>query len=132
MNAMTKLSRLFQALLETANVMRRVGALLPAPRAKVMLLHYAPSVVAPKQWLGNKAVSRSGAAASGGVRTVFKADGGYVSQQEPGGNQVTGPVLGLLDVMRRRGLREFSNVGRKSRLQTQFPALFLEKHPLFL
>jgi len=102
----TKTSRLAEALIETADDMRRLGIMTQATHEKITIRH-----------LGTQAVSSAVPISGEEIRTLRKSahlsqaafarylnlTTGYVSQLERGAKEPTGAALALLNIIRRRG-----------------------------
>jgi putative transcriptional regulator len=100
-----KRSRLTEALLETAQDMRRASVLDQAAFAKITLRHIAGAVVPrplrPKEIRALREQARMSQAVFAHHLNVTT---GYVSQLERGVKHPTGAALALLDVIRRKGM----------------------------
>lgn len=102
-----KPSRLAQALLETADDMKRVGLMSDAVHEKITMRH-----------LGEKAVPAIASLSPSEIRALrerahmsqavwarhLNLTVGYVSQLERGTKHPTGPALVLLNVIQRKGI----------------------------
>lgn len=102
-----KPSRLTRSLLETADDMRRVGVMDATTHQKITLRH-----------LGTQAVTTGEPMTADDIRTLreranlsqavfaryLNLTTGYVSQLERGTKRPAGPVLALLNVIRRKGI----------------------------
>ena len=107
MKRQTQPSRLTKALLETADDMRRVGVMDAATHEKITLRHLGGKANdKPAPLTGDDIRSlREGAQLSQAVFARYlNLTVGYVSQLERGAKQATGPVLVLLNVIRRKGI----------------------------
>ena len=99
--------RLTEALLETADDMRRAGVIDAAAHEKITLRH-----------LGNKTNTAAETISGDEIRSLrerahlsqavfahyLNLTAGYVSQLERGAKRPTGPALVLLNVIRRKGI----------------------------
>lgn len=102
-----KPSRLTAALLETADDMRRVGAMDAATHEKITLRHLGDNTeTIPEPITGDEIRSlRERARLRQPVFARYRnLTVGYVSQLERGTKQPTSPALVLLNVIRRRGI----------------------------
>jgi putative transcriptional regulator len=100
-------SRLMQALLETADDMRRVGVLDEATHEKITLRHLGDEPAPAAAPITGEEIRalREGAHLSQAVfARHLNLTVGYVSQLERGTKQPTGPTLALLNVIRRKGI----------------------------
>ena len=107
MKRQTQPSRLTKALLETADDMRRVGAMDAAAHGKITLRHLGRNAdVVSDAITGDEIRSlREGARLSQAVFARYlNLTPGYVSQLERGTKRPTGPALVLLNVIRRKGI----------------------------
>jgi putative transcriptional regulator len=89
-------SRLTAALLETADDMRRVGALSPAAHAKITLRHLGPDAPLPVAPISDgeiKRISEASCLSQAAFARYLLLTVGYVSQLERGAKQATGPAL---------------------------------------
>jgi putative transcriptional regulator len=103
----TRPRRLTEALLETANDMRRVGVLSAAAHEKITLRHLGEAAGTPPDPISGREI-RALRERSNLSQAVFarrlNVTVGYVSQLERGVKRVSGPALVLLDVIRRKGI----------------------------
>jgi putative transcriptional regulator len=103
--AKTKISRLTEALLETADGMLRVGVMTKADHAKITKRHLGNVATARPMSAKEIRAMRERAKMS---QSVFahhlNVTTGYVSQLERGAKQPTGAALALLNVIQRRGI----------------------------
>jgi putative transcriptional regulator len=102
-----KPSRLTQALLETADDMRRIGILDSASHEKITLRHFGGKAdIVGKPISGDEIRSlRERAHLSQAVFARYlNLTVGYISQLERGAKRPTGPALVLLNVIRRKGI----------------------------
>jgi putative transcriptional regulator len=102
-----KPNRLTRSLLETADDMRRVGVIGATTHQKITVRH-----------LGTQTVTTGEPMAADDIRTLRQSSNisqavfarylnlttGYVSQLERGTKRPAGPVLALLNVIRRKGI----------------------------
>ena len=104
---MSRPDRLTEALLETADGMRRVGILTAEGHEKITLRHLGPKPAHACQPITGEEI-RSIREQAHLSQTVFarilNLTVGYVSQLERGTKQATGPALVLLNVIRRKGV----------------------------
>lgn len=101
------LSRLAQAMIETANDMRRAGILDEAARAKITMRHLGDQDRAEVEPLTGEDIQamRERAHMSQAVFAhCLNLTAGYVSQLERGEKHPTGAVLVLLNLIRRKGI----------------------------
>jgi putative transcriptional regulator len=100
-------SRLTEALLETAEGMRKAGLLDARTYGKITLRHLGPEST-PKVTPMTGAQIRALRARAKMSQAVFarhlNLTVGYVSQLERGAKQPTGAALALLNVIRRKGI----------------------------
>ena len=102
-----KLSRLTQALLETADDMRRIGAMDAATHEKITLRHLGQRPVASTEPISGeeiRALREQAHLSQAAFARYLNLTVGYVSQLERGTKQPRGPALALLNVMRRKGV----------------------------
>jgi putative transcriptional regulator len=107
MTGRTKTSRLTEALLETADDMRRVGVMNAATHEKITLRHLGDKAGGVTEPITGDEIRslREGARLSQAVFARFlNLTTGYVSQLERGAKLPTGPALVLLNVIRRKGI----------------------------
>jgi putative transcriptional regulator len=102
-----KLSRLTEALLETADDMRRIGVMDDATHRKITLRHLGKEPLPTAEPISAEEIREvrerehiSQAVLAGYLNLTV----GYVSQLERGTKQPKGPALALLNVIRRKGL----------------------------
>jgi putative transcriptional regulator len=103
----SKKSRLTEALLETAEDMRRAGILSKPAHGKITKRHLGATKVAPLRPLSADEI-RNLRQRSKMSQAVFahylNVTTGYVSQLERGAKRPTGAALALLNVIRRKGI----------------------------
>ncbi len=102
-----KLSRLSDALLETAEGMHRIGVMDDVTYHKITIRHLGPQALSTAEPISGEEIRtlRERAHLSQAVFARYlNLTGGYVSQLERGTKQPKGPVLALLNVIRRKGL----------------------------
>ena len=102
-----KLSRLSDALLETAEGMHRIGVMDDVTHHKITIRHLGPQALSTAEPISGEEIRtlRERAHLSQAVFARYlNLTGGYVSQLERGTKQTNGPVLALLNVIRRKGL----------------------------
>jgi putative transcriptional regulator len=107
MKRQTQPSRLTEALLETADDMRRAGVMDAATHEKITLRHLGSQTEAvPDPITGDEIRSlREAAHLSQAVFARYlNLTVGYLSQLERGAKRPTGPALVLLNVIRRKGI----------------------------
>jgi len=105
--AKKKTSRLTEALLETAEGMRRSGLLDRATYDKITLRHLGPKGVpkaAPMSGVQIRAVRARARMSQAVFARHLNLTVGYVSQLERGAKQPTGATLALLNIIRRKGI----------------------------
>lgn len=102
----TKTSRLTQALLETADDMRRVGVLDAAGLEKITLRHLGSEAGAVEPLTGDeiRALRERAHLSQAVFARYLNLTVGYVSQVERGVKRPTGPTLVLLNLIRRKGI----------------------------
>jgi putative transcriptional regulator len=106
---MTKkaLSRLAEAMLETAEGMHRVGIMDAATYDKITLRHLgenSPATSQPITGLEIRALRQKARLSQAVFARYLNLTPGYVSQLERGVKHPTGPALALLNVIRRKGI----------------------------
>jgi len=100
-------SPLAQALLETADDMRRVGILDAAAHEKITLRHLGDKMggaVEPISGDEIRALREHAKLSQAVFARCLHLTVGYVSQLERGVKRPTGPALVLLDIVRRKGI----------------------------
>ena len=100
-------SRLTQAMLETADDMRRAGIMDDLTHAKITLRHLGDTANVVTEPISGEDIRklREQAHMSQAVFARYlNLTVGYVSQLERGAKRPTGPTLVLLNVIRRRGI----------------------------
>jgi len=101
-----KLSRLTEALLETAADMHSVGLMDDATYRQITIRHLGPQPpetakpISPKQI---RSLRESANLSQAAFARYLNLTPGYVSQLERGAKQPKGPALTLLNVIRRKG-----------------------------
>ncbi len=102
----TQPSRLTQALLETADDMRRVGIVDAASHEKITLRHLGPCAHATEPLSGDeiRALRERAHLSQAVFARYLNLTVGYVSQIERGTKRPSGPVLVLLNLIRRKGI----------------------------
>ena len=105
---MTKPSdRLADALIETADDMRRLGVLDEAAHEKITIRHLGRQALAAAEPITGEEIrtlrERAHLSQAAFAR-YLNLTVGYVSQLERGTKQPKGPALALLNVMRRKGV----------------------------
>jgi putative transcriptional regulator len=102
-----KPSRLTEALLETADDMRRIGILDSADHEKITLRHLggkAGIVGTPISGDEIRSLRERAHLSQAVFARYLNLTTGYISQLERGAKQPTGPALVLLNVIRRKGI----------------------------
>jgi putative transcriptional regulator len=102
-----KLSRLTEALLETADDMRRIDIMDNSAHEKITMRHLGTKVLATSEPISGDEIRnlRERANLSQAVFARYlNLTVGYVSQLERGAKQPKGPALTLLNVIRRKGV----------------------------
>ena len=102
-----KLSRLTQAILETADDMHSLGIMDDAAHEKITLRHLGLNPIHTADPISGDEIRylRERAHLSQAVFARYlNLTVGYVSQMERGAKQPTGPALVLLNVIRRKGI----------------------------
>lgn len=103
----TRPSRLTKALLETADDMRRIGAMDAATHAKITLRHLDDAGTTMAEPISGDEIRklRERANVSQAVFARYlNLTVGYVSQLERGAKRPSGPALVLLNLIRRKGI----------------------------
>ena len=106
--ATKKLSRLTEALLETAEGMHRVGIMDKATYENITLRHLGKQPVGAADPISGeeiRALREQAHLSQAAFARYLNLTVGYVSQLERGTKQPKGPALALLNVMRRKGVR---------------------------
>ena len=102
-----KLSRLSEALLETANDMHRIGIMKDDEYRKITVRLLGPEPLPTAQPIQGEEIrglrERANMSQAAFARTL-NLSVGYISQLERGAKQPKGPALALLNVIRRKGL----------------------------
>jgi putative transcriptional regulator len=102
-----KLSRLSEALLETANDMHRIGIMNDDEYRKITVRLLGPQPLPTAKPIKGKEIrslrERANMSQAAFARTL-NLSVGYISQLERGTKQPKGPALALLNVIRRKGL----------------------------
>jgi putative transcriptional regulator len=102
-----KTSRLTEALLETADDMKRLGIMNKAIHEKITLRHLrklTPSTAKPISGDEIRKIREQANLSQAAFARFLNLTVGYVSQLERGTKQPKGPALALLNVVRRKGL----------------------------
>jgi putative transcriptional regulator len=105
--ATKKLSRLTEALLETAEGMYRSGIMDKAAYEKITVRHLGPAALSEAKPISGEEIRklRERANLSQAVFARYlNLTPGYISQLERGAKQPKGPALTLLNVIRRKGI----------------------------
>ena len=104
--ALKKLSRLEQALLETADGMYRAGVMDSLAHEQITLRHLGktPNVAAePISGDEIRALREQARLSQAAFARYLNLTVGYISQLERGTKQPKGPALALLNIMKRKG-----------------------------
>jgi putative transcriptional regulator len=102
-----KLSRLEEALLETAEGMNRVGIMDDADYRKITIRHLGPQAsptAKPISARQIRSLRESANLSQAAFARYLNLTPGYISQLERGTKQPKGAALTLLNVIRRKGL----------------------------
>ena len=102
-----KLSRLSEALLETAADMHSVGLMDDDAYRKITIRHLGPEAPATAKPISARKIRSMREEANlsqAAFARYLNLTPGYVSQLERGTKQPKGPALALLNVIRRKGL----------------------------
>jgi putative transcriptional regulator len=100
-------SRLAEALMETADDMRRAGVMDEATHRKITLRHLGASPAAADEPMTAddiRALRERAHVSQAVFARYLNLTTGYVSQLERGTKRPTGPALALLNVIRRKGI----------------------------
>lgn len=105
---MTKPSnRLVEALVETADDMRRLGVLDEAAHEKITIRHLGRQALGGAEPISGdeiRVLRERAHLSQAAFARYLNLSVGYVSQLERGTRQPKGPALALLNVMRRKGV----------------------------
>jgi putative transcriptional regulator len=102
-----KPDRLTEALLETAEGMRRIGVMNDAASEKIKIRHLGPtppSTAAPISGEEIRELRERAHLSQAAFARYLNLTVGHISQLERGTKQPKGPALALLNVIRRRGV----------------------------
>jgi putative transcriptional regulator len=102
-----KLSRLEEALLETAEGMNRVGIMSDADYRKITIRHLgpqAPDTAKPISAEEIRSLRERANLSQAAFARYLNLTPGYISQLERGAKQPKGAALALFNVIRRKGL----------------------------
>ena len=102
-----KLSRLEEALLETAEGMNRVGIMNDEAYRKITIRHLgpnAPEIAKPMSAEEIRALREKANLSQAAFARYLNLTPGYISQLERGAKEPKGAALTLLNVIRRKGL----------------------------
>jgi putative transcriptional regulator len=105
--AAKKLSRIAEAMLETAEGMHRIGVMDDATYRKITVRHLGERAhalaepITPKQI---RAIRQKANLSQAAMASMMNLTVGYLSQLERGVKQPKGPSLALLNVLRRKGI----------------------------
>jgi putative transcriptional regulator len=100
-------SSIGEAILETADDMRRLGIMDEATHAKITIRHVGDLPVGmarPISGSETRALREKANLSQAGFARYLNLTVGYVSQLERGTKHPKGPVLALLNLIRRRGI----------------------------
>lgn len=103
----TKLSRLREAILETAEGMHRAGIMREENYRKITLRHLGPGTPPAAEPISGdeiRSVREQACLSQATLARYLGLTTGYVSQLERGNRQAKGPALALLNVIRRKGI----------------------------
>ncbi len=101
-----KLSKLSEALLETADDMQRHGLMDKAEHEKITVRLLGPQSLSTAQPVSAKqirTIRRRANLSQAAFARYLNLTSGYISQLERGTKQPKGPALALLNVIRRKG-----------------------------
>ncbi len=101
-----KLSRLSEALLETAEGMHRIGVMDDATYHKITIRHLGPGTLSTAEPISGEEIRtlrEQAHLSQAAFARYLNLTVGYVSQLERGTKQPKGPALTLLNVIRRKG-----------------------------
>lgn len=101
-----KLSRLSEALLETAGGMHRIGVMDDATYHKITIRHLGPGALSTAEPISGEQIRtlrEQAHLSQAAFARYLNLTVGYVSQLERGTKQPKGPALTLLNVIRRKG-----------------------------
>jgi putative transcriptional regulator len=102
-----KISKLTEALLETADDMHRIGVMNDDEYRKITVRLLGPQPLPTAKPIGSGEIrslrERANMSQAAFARTL-NLSAGYISQLERGTKQPKGPALALLNVIRRKGL----------------------------
>lgn len=101
-----KLSRLSEALLETAEGMQRIGVMDDATYHKITIRHLGPEALSTAEPISGEEIRtlrEQAHLSQAAFARYLNLTVGYVSQLERGTKQPKGPALTLLNVIRRKG-----------------------------
>ncbi|WP_058189888.1 helix-turn-helix domain-containing protein [Terracidiphilus gabretensis] len=102
-----KRSRLSEAILETAEGMRRIGVMDDATYRKITIRELGPQALATAQPISGeeiRALREHAHLSQAAFARYLNLTVGYISQLERGAKQPKGPALALLNVIRRKGV----------------------------
>jgi putative transcriptional regulator len=105
--AKQRMSRLTEAILETADGMHRAGIMDDEAHAKMTLRHLGKGVGTAEPISGDeiRRVREEARLSQAVFARCLNVTTGYVSQLERGTKQPTGAALALLNVIRRNGIK---------------------------
>ncbi|WP_145206899.1 MULTISPECIES: DNA-binding transcriptional regulator [Sphingomonadaceae] len=102
-----KLSKLTEALLETAEDMHRAGLMGDETYEKITVRHLGPDVVPSAEPISPeeiRSVRKRAHLSQAALAKYTNLTPGYISQLERGTKQAKGPALAILNVIRRKGI----------------------------
>ncbi len=102
-----KLTRMAEAILETAEGMHRIGVMDDDTYRKITVRHLgdkAHDLAKPLSARDIRAIRKKSNLSQAALASVLNLTVGYVSQLERGVKQPKGPSLALLNVIRRKGI----------------------------
>ncbi len=104
--AKKKLSKLAEAILETAEDMHRIGVMDDAAYERITVRHLGVKPISTAKPIGAREIKRMRESANlsqAAFARYLNLTPGYISQLERGAKQPKGPALALLNVIRRKG-----------------------------
>jgi putative transcriptional regulator len=105
--AAKKLSRIAEAMLETAEGMHRIGVMDDATYHKITIRHLgekAHALAKPISAREIRALRKRANLSQAALASMMNLTVGYVSQLERGVKEPKGPSLALLNIIRRKGV----------------------------
>jgi len=101
-----KISKLTEAILETAEGMHRIGILDDEEYNKITVRHLGPQPLPTAKPLSSREIRKireNANLSQAAFARYLNLTAGYISQLERGTKQPKGPALALLNVIRRKG-----------------------------